>query len=511
MPNDKSSVKNNLYNFDNLFSTLFNSKYWIIGLSSAFTILLIVFASTKTPIYQASTNMSVGTYEVFNLDCDGERIRKTQFCQQTSKANAIFMHSEIIKNKISTFARINLENEILVIDNENNSLTIQSRAVSIEKAKSSLQKIDKFIAQLNLKNIEALENDRDAIKRKLEKRVLNLVNWELTPIQKENDYKLLVLEEKITFHNAKLKNLVSTITNILNRKIVEISEQINHVENFELPFYTAKISSREAQLKLSNSMILELKKQLKQSNLLLSNINLNETTETKSLDLNNTNMISLRLKESQYLRDSIFRTSEKILKLELEVAKTEKIMNLKLEHLDILSKQNSLKESLVLLNIYAEKWFANENALLDASNLLEVFAVEELGGLTMSTDGQIKFNVANIIITLEEEKNDIINTLALLLDEKYSYINFVIPKDKLEMYAIKAEINNVGVKIDRYKELIASKAYINTAFTGEIYAPKKQLTPNLKLYAGFGFLGSLSLFLFLFSLLSLISLKKKNV
>ena len=66
MPTIKPQVKSDLYDFRNLFLVLFKSKYWIIGLSIASTILLIVFASTKEVVYQASVDLGVGSYEVSN-------------------------------------------------------------------------------------------------------------------------------------------------------------------------------------------------------------------------------------------------------------------------------------------------------------------------------------------------------------------------------------------------------------------------------------------------------------
>ena len=522
MPNTKSTIKDYIYDFDNLFSTLLNLKYWIIGLTSFTTILIIVFAATKTPIYQASSNMNVGSYEVLNLECNKRDIRTVDYCVQTFKQNELFMNSDVVEDYINSFASVNLENQILVIKNGDNTLTLLSRAGSIEEAKISIQKIKKYVSQLNLKNIESLENQWGSRIRKMEQNVSNLINWDLTPIQKENDYQLLQLNKSIALNKAKLieiqsqqkklnKNLVRTVSNSLDRKIKELSKEISYIKDFELPFYEAKIFSHDQQLKLSNSLILELKKQLKQSNSILSSINLNEITETKSLDLNKTNMISLRLKESQYLRDSIAITSEKILELEVDVVKTEKKLKLELEYLEVLSSQESLQNLLALLKNYKEKWFERENTNFDTTNLLEIFSIDELAFLSLTTSGQLNFNVEKKIIELELKKEDTEGLVSSLIDEKYSYINVAIPRDELDLYAINIEISNLRMLIDRYKDLLAAKNYINMAFTGEIYAPIKQLTPNLTKYAAFGFLASLSLFLFLFSLLSLISPKKKNV
>ena len=602
MPNNKSIEKNYIYNFDNLFSTLLNLKYWIIGLSSFTTILIIVFATTKTPVYQASSNIIVGSYEVLNLDCNKNRIRMIDYCQQTFKKNALFMDSHVIEDNINSFAGNNLSNQILITNNQDNTLTLFSIAGSIEEAKISIQKLNKYLSQLNLKNIEALENQWVSRIRKLEQKVSNLVNWELNPIQKANDYQLFKLDKSIAYNQAKVKdiqsqqnilnkNLVNTVSTSLSNRIIELSQeietiknfglpkllsqikiakeiyqdtifkidlfkvqdkasvksQIDYIKNFELPFYATKINN--------------LRDQLIKNDSLLRNINLNEINQTNFQDSNQINMISIRTGESQYLRDIVSSLTDQILNLELEnenllikykkllevkeaqesekfyvfsesgissdafrtnqvflqnlngffSESIDKLQDLESDHESLLKKQVSLKKSLALLKNYKEKWFESETNNFDTSNILGILSIDELAFLSITTNGELIFDFENKINALESEKTITENLVSSLSNEKYSHINVTIPRNELELYAINTEVDNLQMVIDSYKDLLAAKNYINMAFIGEIYAPKKQLTPNIAKYAAFGFLASLSLFLFLFSLLSLISPKKKNV
>ena len=602
MPNNKSIVKSYIYDFDNLLSTLLNLKYWIIGLSSFTTILIIVFAITKTPIYQASSNIIAGSYEVLNLDCDESKIRMIDYCQRTFKKNALFMDSHVIEDNINSFASNNLSNQILVTNNQDNTLTLFSIAGSIEEAKISIQKLNKYVSQLNLKNIEALENQWGSRIRKLEQKVSNLINWQLTPFQKASDYQLFKLDKSIAYNQSKVKdiqsqqnilnnNLSKTVSTSLSNRIIELSQeietiknyglpkllsqikitkkvyqdtivkidlfkvqdkasvksQIDYIKNFELPFYASKINNIRDQLIRNNS--------------LLRNINLNEINQTNFQDSNQINMISIRTGESQNLRDRVSSLTDQILNLELEntnllikykkllevkesqesenfyvfsesgfssdafgrnllflqnlngflsESKT-KLRDLESEHESLLKKQVSLENLLALLKNYKEKWFESETNNFDTSNLLEILSIDDFAFLSITTNGELIFNFENKINALESEKEITEDLVSSLSNEKYSYINITIPRGELELYAINTEIDNLQVLIDSYKDLLAAKNYINMAFIGEIYAPKKQLTPNIAKYAAFGFLASLSLFLFLFSLLSLISPKKKNV
>ena len=602
MPTIKPQVKSDLYDFRNLFLVLFKSKYWIIGLSIASTILLVVFASTKEVIYQATANVSVGSYEVSNLDCSAGDIRESSACRKTFKPNALFMHSEDLRNRIIEFAVTNIKNKNSIKNNGNNTLTIKSIASSSEEAKKSLQKIATFVNQLNLKNIETINKQRNSIILDFEKKILNLKKWQLTPIEKRIDHGLLVFDKKIELQNQNLnfvikqqnilnKNLVSTVSNSLSSKIIELAQEIETIKNFGLPKLLAQIKiTKEAyedtmvrinlfkvqdkasvrsqidyienfELPFYASKINNLKDRLIKNDSLLKIINLNEIYQTNSQDPNQINMISLRYDESRYLRGESSSLPDLLLDQELgyeillikyqkllEVKESQdsgkfylfsesgfssdafkrnllflqnlslflaeskaKLQDLESDQVSLLKKQDSLKSSLSLLQTYKDKWFATDTNNFDTSNLLDVFSTADaLGFLSLGTTGQIKFTVETEIRNLERRKNEISAELSLLHNNRYSYVNFNVPSAEMEMFEINTEIINRQYQINEYKRLVSSQASRSTDFFGKIDAPKKPLSPNIALYAGFGFLGSLSLFLFIFSLLGLDSFSKKK-
>jgi len=382
MPKDKSPVKNNLYDFDNYTASMFNLRYWIIGLTFATTALLIVFALTKTPIYQASSKVIVGTYQNAPFECALNK-QLQERCSREIKPDSLFMHSEDLKNSINQYAKRNFENEILIINNENFTLDIISKATSRDEAKTSLQKIDKFVSQLNFNNIENVKSKRKEAINNLKKHISDITNFQISPLQQEILLELSMYDEKIIA-----------------------------IEKVAIPLYESTIKK----------MALSLSK----DNFAVDKINLNKIYQTGSLELGEINTISLRMEERHWLR-----------------------------------KFNST-------------------------------AFSEL-------------------LRLEEKLNFDRMQLRKLIIEKNEFIKVTTPKIKQEISTHKIEIENLEFQINEYTRLNSFKSYQDTGFIGKIDAPEKQISPNIKNYTLFGFLGSLSLFLFIFSLLTIVNPKKENL
>ena len=115
------------------------------------------------------------------------------------------------------------------------------------------------------------------------------------------------------------------------------------------------------------------------------------------------------------------------------------------------------------------------------------------------------------LLRLEEKLNFDRMQLRKLIIEKNEFIKVTTPKIKQEISTHTIEIENFEFQINEYTRLNSFKSYQDTGFIGKIDAPEKQISPNIKNYTLFGFLGSLSLFLFIFSLLTIVTPKKENL
>ena len=122
----------------------------------------------------------------------------------------------------------------------------------------------------------------------------------------------------------------------------------------------------------------------------------------------------------------------------------------------------------------------------------EIIALDEKILIDLLSYEKIKID------SLRAHKNNLTDRLKLLNNERYDFINFEIPKFKIELERVKDEVllrNNI---IDDYKLLLNPSSYKNTKLITKIIAPQKPHSPDLFLYLIFGFLSSFSLLLFIF-------------
>ena len=208
-----------------LFKIIAKNKKFIFVFTTVITLLSVIYAYTKTPIYEVKSNVQIGF--------TGEDL----IAEPTSLVkilNIVFNVEDKINKKekfVSEVSKISTNKKL------KNFIEIKTQAISNEEALKKNKevvkyiqdkyqdKIDQYILNNNNKikdlniQIEKLENlEIKNIKRDIEK----IKNQQIKKIDEQikflKDIKLKSIEDKIKFHNDKLKEYTKSINKIFKVK-----------------------------------------------------------------------------------------------------------------------------------------------------------------------------------------------------------------------------------------------------------------------------------------------------
>jgi hypothetical protein len=496
----KKKLKNNevaLYDFDIFFSNLFKFKYWIIVLSFILTFIIVITGLLKTPMYQASATILIGQYFKPQITCSDFNISPMSCTADILPSKAIM--SEILtERKMNLFALKNIDNEIIIINNENETLKILSNAPSIEQAETGIKKLINFITELHLDRVEEIIDQNSSLIKTMKNRAIDIVDFIQTPINKKILNGEKVIEENISFqkkyialHDEKIRKIDTQIEQTMRELNIKVKDKINtttnqiaEINNIDLPQILQEIQLITEQSLLYNS--------------LLNTSSLNEISPSIMVDEKTFQLANERLNQILYLKKATIKNdsvllvaNSKRLKLLAKLSGLNKTLNSLLSYEDQYDNTDLLTfpEQVVLMKTPTETyWQPTRDFLLKEKNNLDYLLAEK-------NDMMMKLNNVKI-------------NLSGLINEKYSFVNYQIPKFKIELIKIKNEISVREKQIAVHQSL---RKPTNTALIQKIISPQRPHSPDLLLYLIFGFLSSLSLFLFIFSLLPLYMSSNKNV
>ncbi|MDC0491916.1 hypothetical protein OAN85_01380 [Candidatus Pseudothioglobus singularis] len=467
----------NLFNFEEYFQGLFQFRYWIIGLSLISSIIVITFGLFQTPIYKASVKLMTSKYALPQIKCQND-LRDLSACARGIPRDELVMHSSIVEEIMNSFANENINNPIEIINHQNNTISIISTAESIAQAKKSLEKV---LSSYILENNKAIDNIklnwRDSI-QSLQDKIGALYSFEINPIKEKSKINENIFDRNIKINEEKISSLETKLSSI-NDSLDNLYKMI------EKKLIVEQDSQSVAKKLLDSSIALIDEKTVLYENYNYDNNNILKTYQ-EHLKKINSNQIDQSISQSTQiskLKQIIFEINEQIIILKAEKQK--------LLYQHEINLESFADEKKLLNNVYA-----NFNSIGSSES-------------QNSIDSKI-FEFKNLLINLTNQQSSFINEinneqllLLTLKDEQSLFLNYTKPKYKKEELLVEIEINNLNKKLSEYNELLLPAAFTDVKLLTKIKAPKKQFSPNMTLYTMYGFFGSLSLFVFLFSIINL--------
>ncbi|RBQ29254.1 Wzz/FepE/Etk N-terminal domain-containing protein [Aliarcobacter vitoriensis] len=177
-----------------LFKTIWNKKIFIVIFTSIITILSIIYVSLKTPIYEVTALVEIGTYKTeANQDITIDNVDNL-----SKKLSTIFI--DLRKNIVDKEFEIT---KITTLKGMKNFIEISSEASSNTDAIEGLNEVIEYIRSEHTKLLDDVK----------EKNEFDLKNIALT-IKNIEDDKLVNIEKKIELYNQNILNLEEQMNSV---------------------------------------------------------------------------------------------------------------------------------------------------------------------------------------------------------------------------------------------------------------------------------------------------------
>ncbi|MCP4969129.1 MAG: hypothetical protein GY932_00875 [Arcobacter sp.] len=371
---DKEYIQEDEIDLRELFITIWNKKLFIVAFTSIVTILSIIYAYSKTPIYEVKSVIRIGYI-------GQELLEKSNVLEK--KLRVIFnVDEKQVQNKkeVENFSYVS---DIKSVKKVDDFLSISTQAFSNEKA------LDK--------NKEVLSFLQDEYKNKIEQ-YLNKTNINIKNLRKKIDYSEKIEKAKLEYEIKKLKT----------QNLAKIDEKIKLIKEQELPFLYSKIkynktllSSLDKKIEFNEKKLNEYEKSiLKISNLIYKD---NTKNMIMSLQLLNTQNLVLNLQNKiedlKLKKEDI--SNEKFTKIKTQIKNLKEI---KLKDLEI-QKQNLRDENIKRLEIKLNVDLVNKIANLKDKIIEEKYKISKdniqnskIVGEYIVNDSPIKPNKKLIVV-----------------------------------------------------------------------------------------------------------------
>lgn len=324
-----------------LFKILVRYKVFIAIFTIIVTFGAIIYALSKTPIYEVMSNVQVG-YIGENLIVEPETLVKSLNIVFNVEAK-ISSNSEFVSEVTSISTNKNLKNFIEIKTNAiSNEEALKKNREVVDFIKNSYQqKIEQFItetknsienAKREIKNIDGFEtkNIQEQIRilkeqdiKKLKQQIYLLKSQKIVKIEEEikflKEFKLKTIESKIDFHTKKLEEYIQS----LNKLYSNVKDEKDAV------------ASTIASIQMLN----------------YQNLILNYQNKTEDLKVEKEVILTQTIQNLEIEKKNIMDVSIRDLELQIENISNEQIR--KLQHqidVELVSKKIKLNEQINNLN-----------------------------------------------------------------------------------------------------------------------------------------------------------------
>lgn len=243
--NHQNYIQEDEIDLKELFLTIWKKKLFIIGFTFIITVLAIVYALMKTPIYEAKAIIEIGSYK----DSNNNNNLLDDANKLSQELNILFI--DILKNEKERSAWVEA---ISPLKKQKNFIELTAQGLNNSFASNEVNKTVEYIKQKHFKIIDEIISKKQLELKNLERKIVKLQENELVSINENIEYTKTIqipsLEKKIGTLNNKIedikKQLVITNANIIKTKSKDPSlTALNVMEKRNLE---ASLSDNELQL-----------------------------------------------------------------------------------------------------------------------------------------------------------------------------------------------------------------------------------------------------------------------
>ncbi|MBE0515658.1 Wzz/FepE/Etk N-terminal domain-containing protein [Sulfurimonas sp.] len=380
-----NSIQEDEIDLRELFKILVRYKIFIAVFTILVTLGAIVYALSKTPIYEVKSNVQVGYIEE-NLIVEPETLVKT--------LNLVFN----VEDKLSSDNEFVSEvTTISANKNLKNFIEIKTEAISNEEALKKNREVVDFIKNSYQPKIEqylteaknSIENTKRAIK--------NIDDFEIKNIKEQiiilKKHGIVKIEEEIKrLKEQDIKKLQQQIHLLKSQKIVKIDEEIGFSKDFKLKTIEAKIDFHTKKLEEYTQSVNKLYSDIRNAQeatastiasiqmVNYQNLILNSQNKIEDLKVEKEVILAQTIPNLEREKENITNVSIRDLELQIENIKNIKIAELqrekenisnesirKLQHqinVELVSKKIKLNEQIDRLNYSITKQNIRNNEVV---------------------------------------------------------------------------------------------------------------------------------------------------
>ena len=201
------------------FKTIWQRRWFVVGLTSVITLLAVVYATMKTPIYEAKALVEIGNYKIIgdssNSNGDNTTIYLNSASNLSKKLNALFVGKYKNMKKDSYIVSISVPRK------SEGLLEIKADGLSNDLAKKEIAKIIKFLTEKDRVILEDIKKPKRMEIKYIEAQINSL---------KQREVKFI--DEKINLTNKNIQQYKNTLE-LLDKEI-----NINKKKNTTLAILT---------------------------------------------------------------------------------------------------------------------------------------------------------------------------------------------------------------------------------------------------------------------------------
>ena len=214
-----------------LFKTLVKRKWFIVIFTMAVTVLAVVYAYMKTPIYEVKALVEIGSYKVGNNNNNNNRILLDNATQLVRKLNVIFI--DIVKNEKDRESKIS---SISIPKKAKNFIEIKSESISNELAIKEIQKVITYIQSKHKRVLSDIKKNRELEIKNIDMQIENIKTKELGFLEEEiklaqdniSKYKKDLNEIKIEIKSQKKLNPTFAALSLMEKR--DLNVQVRTLE-----------------------------------------------------------------------------------------------------------------------------------------------------------------------------------------------------------------------------------------------------------------------------------------
>lgn len=268
--NGQNSIDNEI-DLKNMFNIIWDKKLVIIALTGLVTVLSVVFALTRTPIYQSKAVIELGSYKVksgFNVIDDSRKLAQ--------ELNVLFI--DILKSELNRKAKIV---DISTINKQKNFIKLVAQGLSTDETVKELEKVIAYMQTKHKKLLDEVISNKRLELQKINDQLKLLQENKLVALNEDISYlkqvELPSLDKKLAFIEKKISKIQSQI-NITQQNIIKIQSKnpslaaLNVMEkrNLEESLSDLKLHSLDLKDKQTNLELKVLPRLLRNKSNLLS-------------------------------------------------------------------------------------------------------------------------------------------------------------------------------------------------------------------------------------------------